>query len=100
MTTNDSPVRVEPVVIPAMVDPLGAHWNQPDRNRIAIDSTHALMDEATFLSLAEYSTSYPSGVYEGKMWKAKCRGKWWLRWYGYSVNPDCCSNNQREILAV
>lgn len=86
--------------IPAMVDPLGQHWNQPDRKRITIDDTHALMDEATLKSLAEYSTSMPSGVYVGKMWKARHAGKWWLRWYGESTQPDCCSNNQREILTV
>jgi hypothetical protein len=87
--------------IPAMKDPMGAYWNQPPRRAIETDGTHAMMSEKTFNLMAEYSTSLPSGVYEGKMWKAKgVNGKWYLRWYGPSPVPDNCSVNAREILLV
>lgn len=59
----------ETCTIPPITDPLGAHWDQPDRASILIDATHALMTVATFKALHEYSCSNPSGVYEGKMWR-------------------------------
>lgn len=87
--------------IPAMTNALGRHWRQPHRSAIEVDDTHALMDEATFKALSEYSTSMPSGVYPGKMWKCNQRGtdNWWLCWYGVvEGRDDVCSNNNREIL--
>lgn len=99
--------------IPPMTHKLSAHWRQPHRDHILLDAKHAVMDVATFALLAEYSTSMPSGVYEGKMWKARChRGmqhgrivwvepeKWQLRWYGFCEEPNSCSNNFREIIVV
>lgn len=56
--------------IPAMTHPLGKHWKQPEVDEITIDDTHALMSQRAFDKLLEYSASRPSGVYEGKMWKA------------------------------
>lgn len=87
-------------MIPAMTDPLGRYWKQPDRSAILLDDVHAVMDEKAFGKLAEYSTSIPSGVYPGKMWKAQCiGGEWMLRWFGeVEGRPDLCSNNQRVIL--
>lgn len=103
--------------IPPIVHPMGKHWDQPDRSKIVIDAKTAVMDRATFDALHEYSTSYPSGVYEGKMWKAqkwvwvgtplaiernyavrKFLGEWFLRWYGPSARPGYVSTNQREII--
>lgn len=87
-------------VIPEMVHPLGKHWKQPDRNKIEIDDTHALMELNTFHELLEYSTNMPTGVYIGKMWKRELvRGKWELGWFskcdeeGFFLN-----NNYRHIL--
>lgn len=87
-------------MIPAMTDPLGRHWRQPDRTEILLDDKHAVMDGKTFSRLAEYSTSIPSGVYPGKMWKCHCLdGEWVLRWFGeVDGRPDLCSQNQRVIL--
>lgn len=87
-------------MIPAMTDPLGRHWQQPDHAEILLDDKHAVMEMATFSKLAEYSTSIPSSVYPGKMWKCQCRGgEWVLRWFGeVDGRPDLCSKNQREIL--
>src|ERR1043165_9759166 len=88
--------------IPPITHPLGEHWRQPDRSRILIDETHAVMDQATFDDLSEYSTSFPSGVYEGKMWKQNLTvyrtlrspdvdpcafPDWRLVWYGYADSP-------------
>ena len=85
--------------IPAMTHTLGKYWNQPAREAVLVDDTHAVMDTAAFDQLAEYSTTLPSGVYPGKMWRAESHGRWVLRWYGVvDGNPDVCSNNQVEIL--
>ena len=87
--------------IPEMTDPLGAHWNQPSRDEITIDDTHALMSLETFEKLPEYSFSQPSGVYNGKMWRHLAGGgEWFLCWFGDSTRPDCCSTYYRAICVV
>lgn len=87
-------------IIPPMTDALGKHWRQPDPARILLDDEHAVMDEQTFTALNEYSTTLPSGVYPGKMWRANIGNSWMLRWFGECGDPTRCSNNQREILLV
>jgi hypothetical protein len=97
--------------IPPMTHPDGRYWDQPDRALITVDAVHALMTRATFLELADYSGTFPSGVYEGKMWRRLdgsfdraflARGGrpvWQLCWYGPSqIGPGYCSNHRREIL--
>lgn len=85
--------------IPPITEPLGRHWIQPSLDAIAIDDTHALMNARAFELLHEYSTTIPSGVYAGKMWKASRRGEWWLKWFGIvQGNPEVCSINNRRIL--
>lgn len=86
--------------IPTIVHPLGEYWRQPDSSEITIDDTYALMSEKTFQALAEYSTSVPSGVYEGKMWKKISGALRFLMWYGISDKTDCCSINSRKIIIV
>lgn len=92
--------------VPPITHPYGQHWEQPARDRILMDETHALMDAETFTKLSEYSTSYPSGVYDGKMWRRNegmwlIGGKQYLCWYGPSAeNPDCCEIFFREIIVV
>lgn len=97
-------------VIPPITDPMGSHWEQPDTKHILIDDTHAVMSEATFQRLAEYSGTMPSGVYPGKMWRRhnglydeKCKPEdrhWLLGWYGIDPDPDYCTNNWRKILLL
>jgi len=88
-------------VIPKMTHPYSAQWDQPSADLIAIDSDYVLMEKYIFNNLLEYSSSYPSGVYPGKMWKANIGGIWYLRCYGEVPGDDTiCSNNQREILLV
>lgn len=91
MTTNE---------IPPMTDPLGKHWRQPATSKILIDEKFAVMDQTTFEALSEYSTTTPSGVYIGKMWRARIGLRWFLRWYGVGDEPGYCSNHSREILLV
>ena len=78
---------------------MGKYWEQPKREQIAVDDTHALMTDVEFKMLAVYSSSIPNGVYPGKMWKAFNGGKWWLRWFGeHPTDPGLCTNNHREII--
>jgi hypothetical protein len=97
--------------IPPMTHELSRYWEQPSREEILVDDTHALMTRETFQKLAEYSASNPTGAYEGKMWRRhdglfderfKVRGgvpEWLLCWYGESeIGPGFVSNNHRKIL--
>lgn len=102
-------------LIPEMTDPLGKHWDQPkDIREAPIDDTLVLLTPDQFVSLHEYSTSMPSGVYPGKCWKRQeyreyiagdvtyvPTGRWFLRWYGESeIGPGYCSNHERLIEVV
>lgn len=86
--------------IPPMTNPLGKYWDQPNPSEIIIDNVNsvAIMSTKTFNALSNYSTSNPSGAYEGKMWRARWGGKDYLRWYGISNKPGFVSNNQLEIV--
>lgn len=98
--------------VPPMTHPLGKHWSQPDSAEMEISSKTAKMSRETFDALAEYSTSNPTGAYEGKMWKrhhgsvhpaALPKGAdgpaWLLCWYGYSrIGTGYVSNNHRKII--
>lgn len=99
--------------IPPITDPMGTHWEQPPREEILIDDTHAIMSASAFKALHEYSASMPSGVYPGKMWKRHNgiydadflrRGgapEWKLGWYGLSEKGEgFCSIHFRTILIV
>lgn len=87
-------------IIPDMIHPLSRSWKQPSRKSILIDDTNALMEEQTAKNLLEYSTSIPSGVYDGKMWKAKRGDSWFLKWYSPSEDPKKCAINTREIIFI
>jgi len=85
--------------IPLIIDPLGKAWRQPDSKDFLIDDDSVIMTAEACNKLAEYSTSRPSGVYAGKMWKRVTnRGEKILCWYGYHESPDLCSINERTIL--
>lgn len=75
-------------------------WRQPHRRFIELDDTHALMSEQTFKGLAEYSTSMPTGVYDGKMWKGFANGEWYLVWFAPDKDPDKARIEKRKILIV
>jgi hypothetical protein len=88
--------------IPVMTDPLSQYWHQPDRSEIEIDDTHAIMKSDTFDKLLDYSRSQPTGVYVGKMWKCEHfidkKSVWFLKWFGFSSEPDMCTINKRKII--
>lgn len=99
-------------IIPEMEHPLSSAWDQPSTKDILIGDKHAMMGKKAFDELHEYSTSFPTGVYEGKMWKRNDlipnpnggpgsflkTDKWYLVWYGTGKNPERCSVNYREII--
>jgi hypothetical protein len=93
------PKQIKNNTIPKMIHPLSKHWKQPDSKNILIDDTHALLTQSDFDMLATYSTSIPSGVYEGKMWKGQWSDGWFLKWY---VNKDekYCSTHSRKIIII
>ena len=92
-------------VIPKITDPLGKHWEQPARKHIELDDTHALMSEQTFLGLANYTSSQPTGIYPGKMWRGQYLKKgekvWKLHWVELDPDDDkYCFIRSRFILVV
>lgn len=87
-------------IIPAITSPKGRYWHQPHRRYIEMDDTHALMSEQTFRGLHDYSDSMPTGAYEGKMWRSKRRGKWFLCWYDVADDDRYLEVKSREILVV
>lgn len=82
--------------IPVMDDPLGKCWGQPEglRDRVQVYETHATIHEDDWRKLHDYSASFPSGVYPGKVWKS---GKW-LRWYGPDRNGKCKAACVRALI--
>lgn len=89
---NDRPV-------PAMTDPMGSHLEQPSTENMKFTETCVEMSRSDFEKLHNYHNSYPSGVYDGKMWKREdCMGVWYLLWYGPSSEPDKCSVSSRQII--
>lgn len=103
-TQTDNTIRTAEDVVPPMTHPLSAHWRQPERRGILMDDHSALMSAADFHLLHEYSSTNPSGVYDGKMWKRKHgvrdeAGKlvahtWRLAWY----SPDPTDPNMVLVL--
>lgn len=94
-------------IIPDMVHPFGKYWEQPDKSKILIDDKHALMSRHTLEELKEYSTTIPTGAYEGKMWKACLytgNGKemdWYLRWYdSHPTDLELVQVCSRRIILV
>jgi hypothetical protein len=102
------------VFIPPITDPLGRSWRQPDLTDVTMDDTHVMLTKRQFDELADYSTTWPTGVYPGKCWKARMAedrivggqafmawsNVWMLRWFGECADPTMCSNNQREIIII
>lgn len=85
--------------IPHITDPMGRHWEQPLLSDIDVGDDYAEMSQETLDQLREYSSSYPSGVYIGKMWKSDDgQGGWILCWYGPDPNPDRVSINRRRVI--
>lgn len=96
-------------IIPPITDPMGKSWNQPSLDRIEVGDEYATLSKKDLDSLPEYSSTLPSGVYPGKMWKRHdgvydpvCKvedRKWLLCWFGeVPGDPNKCSINHRSVL--
>lgn len=96
------------IELPQMTHPLSRYWDQPRADELAVYDDIAIMDNSALQRLSEYSTSIPTGVYEGKMWKSRQghgtpggpTGPWYLCWYDSSDNLDSCSINRRPIRLI
>jgi hypothetical protein len=86
-------------MIPDMDDPMGRYWDQPSRDRILVDGRHAVMHADTMRELAKYDCTVPTGVYPGKMWRARRADGWLLCWYG-AEQDGRCAIERRPILLV
>lgn len=87
--------------IPPITDPIGRYWNQPPREEVLVDDSHAVMTAETLAKLLNYDITDPSGAYEGKMWRRgdlEFGSVGWLCWYGHSEKPGMVSVNVRPIL--
>ena len=104
---------------PPITHPMGSGWRQPDPSRMAFDETHVVLFERDFFELHEYSTSLPSGVYGGKMWRrhdgahlaAQYRRQgvdlrfapepaWLVCWFEPCADPSKCAVATRKVLLV
>lgn len=86
--------------IPPITDPMGKMWEQPDPSRIIIHGHFALMDENAFDLLHEYSSSVPTLVYVGKMWKARVGMDWVLRFWDFSHKGEYFCKMQERLIVV
>ena len=87
-------------IIPKITNPLGKHWEQPKVENILIDEHTAIMDESSFNMLHDYSTSTPSALYIGKMWKSKHIDGWFLRWVTEDKDSNCVLIQARKIILL
>ncbi|KKL82142.1 hypothetical protein LCGC14_1987740 [marine sediment metagenome] len=89
------------IELPQMTHPLSRGWSQPPADQMAVYDDIAIMDQSTLALLPEYSTTIPTGAYEGKMWRrANGPDNWLLCWYGPSEKPDMVSINRRPIRLI
>lgn len=88
-------------MIPLMTDPLGKYWDQPrDIRQAPMDETHVLLTARQLDDLLDYSSSYPSGTYDGKCWKRQGEDCWYLCWYQPHPTPVKIGIGYRIILEV
>lgn len=73
-----------------------------DRQRKAIlmDDTTALATQEQFDALSEYSASFPSGTYVGKVWKRRHGDGWLLGEYVDTPDPNRVGVKWRELMVV
>lgn len=86
--------------VPPMTDPLGRHWDQPDPKSIRYGQRFCHMSTKAFKALPEYSSTTPTGIYDGKMWKHhnfRTDGSWHLCWYAPHADPKFIAIKSRRI---
>jgi hypothetical protein len=87
--------------IPKIPDEHGGGWEQPAHEEIKFTSDgYAVVSKTGLAELKQYDTTFPSGVYAGKMWKREETGELFLCWYQDDpVNPkNHCEVKFRKIL--
>lgn len=86
--------------IPVITDPLGRSWRNPQGvHEATMDGSYVWLTQAQVDELHEYSSSYPSGVYDGKCWKRDDgAGGYWLCWYYDDGTPGKCAIGYRSII--
>lgn len=91
----DSMIRdLDSRVIPIMTNPLGKAWRQPSLAKLIFREDYVLMDKESFDILHNYETSYPSRVYEGKIW----RSGGILMWYDlHETDKNLCTVKSMPI---
>lgn len=70
--------RPSPTLLPGDIRRHSARGSYPP---ICLDDEHFLISRADFEALPEYSFTKPTGVYDGKCWKLKRGGEWWVACY-------------------
>ena len=84
-------------VIPIMTHPLSRGWRQPSLHKLIFTEDYVLMDQHAYSELHNYETSYPSGVYEGKMW----RSGGLLMWFdSHDTNKELCTVKSKPIAII
>lgn len=95
---------LEETRIPPIVCELGQSWAidyQPSPKNVLVDDKYAVMYKGGFDKLLDYSHSQPTALYNGKMWKGKYSGKWYLFFCSdEDEKTNSISVNNREILIV
>lgn len=91
----DSMIRdLDSRVIPIMTNPLGKFWRQPSLSKLFFREDYVLMDKEYFDILHNYESSYPSGVYEGKIWRSGGT----LMWYDlHETDKNLCTVKSMPI---
>lgn len=93
--------------VPEAQSPYGKNaFHMPHRHDIGFieDQNFCSMKQRTFDKLAEYSTTIPTGVWPGKMWKAQLNNeegefRWYLRWFDEVVKNSCQIHDLKIIVA-
>lgn len=89
--------------IPEMTHPLREQWAQPGRDKIRFLHGNAVVSVETFKALKEYSATFPSGVYAGKMWRREylkgSETRHLLLWYSDTKDkPGYCDINKVDLI--
>lgn len=100
-------------VVPAIELDLGRNWPQPTRNALyfhmapeneknpGLKPKAVYMTKQTMEELREYSSSTPTGVYPGKMWRGHWDDTWYLLWFSEAKSdPNMCAVNSCPILLL
>lgn len=89
-----------PCPIPKITNEMEKHWSQPDRREIQFTTDgFAVVSDAGLAQLQRYDTSYPSGVYAGKMWmRTECNVEYLCWWIDSPDAPEKCELRFRKIL--